>query len=193
MSVIATRPNPGPLPTPLLLTAEEFVEAYAGDRAELIDGVVQELPIPMPRHGKMCYRAAQLVGRVVDDNDLGHVMTNDSFVRTLRDPDRVRGADVCYYSYERLPRGEVPAGLMPVAPDLVVEVRSPSDTWTEVFVKVGEYLRAGVRVVVVIDDDSKTASVYRADVIQHTHRQDQVLEFPDVLPGFSVAVEKFFA
>ncbi len=193
MNATATLPNPGPLPAPPLLTAEEFAERYAGDRTELIDGVVRELPMAMPKHGKMCYRASQLVGRFVEDNDLGHMMTNDSFVKTQRDPDRVRGADVCFYSYGRLPRGEVPNGILPSVPDLVVEVRSPSDTWTEVFAKVVEYLSADVRVVVVIDDDSKTASIYRGNAIQQTLKIHEILEIPDVLPGFSVPVEKFFS
>lgn len=193
MSTTATLPAPGPLPVPPLLTAAEFAERCAGDRTELIDGVVRELPMPMPRHGKICTRISGYLMIYADENNCGHVMSNDSFVKTQQDPDRVRGADVCFYGYERLPRGEVPNGLLPVAPDVVVEVRSPSDTWTEVFVKVGEYLRAGVGAVVVIDDESKTASVYRGDAIQQTLRRDQTLELPDLLPGFAVAVEKLFA
>lgn len=193
MSATVTRPNPGPLPTPPLLTAEEFAERYAGDRAELIDGVVRELPMPMLKHGKICTRASGYLMNYADANDCGHVMSNDSFVKTRNDPDRVRGVDVCFFSYDRLPRGEVPDGVLPVVPDLVVEVRSPSDTWTEVFAKVVEYLASGVRVVIVIDDDTKSVSVYRSDTVQQTLYRGQELAIPDVLPGFAVAVEKFFA
>lgn len=193
MNATAILPNPGPLPAPPLLTAEEFAERYADDRAELIDGVVRELPMAMPKHGKICVRASAYLMIYADANDCGHAMSNDSFVKTKRDPDRVRGADVCFFSYGRLPRGEVPDGLLPALPDLVVEVRSPSDTWSEVFVNVGEYLAAGVRAVVVIDDVSKSASVYRPDAVQQTLYQTQELTIPDILHGFAAPVEKFFA
>jgi Uma2 family endonuclease len=134
-----------------LLTAEEFAQRYGGHRVELIKGVVKELPMPFPKHGKICGTISRLVGNFVTERDVGHLMTNDSFVKTRSNPDIVRGADVSYYSYQRLPKGEVPEGLLPVTPDLVVEVRSPSDGWSEIFTRVGEYLGAGVRVVIVLD------------------------------------------
>ena len=128
-----------------LLTADEFARRYAGEQVELIDGVVKELPVAQQKHGKSCYRAAMAIGSFVEAGDLGHITTNDSFVKTAADPDRVRGADVCFFSYERLPKGEMPEGLLPVSPELVIEVRSPSERWNSVFTKVGEYLSAGVR------------------------------------------------
>lgn len=189
MNAIANFPSSTTL-EPTLLTAEEFVEIYSSEHVELVKGVVKELPMPMPKHGKMCFQVARLMGNFIVERDLGHVMTNDSFIRTRRGPDSVRGADVCYFSYERLPKDSSLDGLLPVAPDLVVEVRSPSETWTEVFTKVGEYLAAGVRAVVVIDDVSATASVYRNDAIQEMFQRHQELTLPDVLPGFSILVEK---
>jgi Uma2 family endonuclease len=163
---------------------EEFVERYAGDRTELIEGVVRELPMPMPKHGKMCFLIARVIGNFVIDRDIGHVMTNDSFIRTMQNPDSVRGADVCFYSYERLPKGTIPDGVLPNSPELVVEVKSPSDTWTEVFVKVGEYLASGVRAVIVI---------YRGNALQQTLQRTDELTIPEILPGFSVRVEQLFA
>ena len=178
---------------PSLLTAAEFAARFAGERVELVDGVVLEVPVPHQRHGKICFRAAQAIGNFADAADCGHVTTNDSFVRTFTDPDRVRGADVCYFSYERVPKGEFPAGLLPVAPDLVVEVRSPSEGWNGVFTKVGEYLSAGVRVVVVLDIDSRSASVYRTDARQQILEGGAELAAPDVLPGFAVPLDRLFA
>ena len=88
---------------------------------------------------------------------------------------------------------ESPDGLLSVVPNLVVEVRSPSDRWGEIFTKVGEYLRAGVVVVVVLDPASASASVYRMEEIQQVFHNGDALVLPDVLPGFSVAVEPLFA
>jgi Uma2 family endonuclease len=181
-----------PAPSPTLLTADEFARCYGGKYVELVDGVVKELPVPFQEHGKVCNWAAFFVTQHVVSKDLGHVTTNDSFVKTGSDPDRVRGADVCFFGYERLPKGPMPSGLLKVPPDLVVEVRSPSDGWNDVFIKVGEYLGAGVRAVVVLDTTTMSASVYRKDEFQQIFDNGDDLIIPDVLPGFSTPVRKFF-
>ena len=67
-----------------------------------------------------------------EEHDLGRVMSNDSGIITERDPDTVRGADVAYYSYARLPKGPLPAGYGPEVPELVIEVRSSGDSWREI-------------------------------------------------------------
>jgi Uma2 family endonuclease len=180
-------------PPPALMTAEEFTARYANVHAELVEGVVKEYPVPFAKHGFACSRVDRVIGHHADTHDLGRVATNDTWVRTGSNPDTVRGADVCFFSYERLPKGEVPEGLLPVAPDLVVEVRSPSEYWTDVFTKVVEYLKAGVRVVVVLDPKTATASVYRPDELQQIFHNSDPLVLPDVLPGFSVPVERLFA
>jgi Uma2 family endonuclease len=192
MSTInATAQLAAAVPVPLL-TAEEFAQRHGGQRMELVKGVVKELPMPFPKHGKICGTIARLIGNHVVERDIGHLMTNDSFVKTRSNPDTIRGADVSYYSYERLPKGEVPDGVLPVAPDLVVEVRSPSDGWSEIFTKVGEYLGAGVRVVIVLDAVSLTASVYRPDELQQIFDNSDELKVPEVLPDFAVAVRRLF-
>src|SRR4051794_20035444 len=119
MSTLVTPSQPAPAPSAPLLTAEEFARRYHHHQAELVKGVVKELPMPSPRHGKHCATIARLIGNHVAEKDLGHVMTNDSFVKTRSNPDTVRGPDVCYFSYERLPRGDVPEGLLSITPDLV--------------------------------------------------------------------------
>ena len=86
----------------------------------------------------------------------------------------------------------LPEGLLPVAPDLVVEVRSPSDRWTAVLLKVSEYLRAGVRVVVVLDPATASDSVYRDDQLLQIYHNSDVLTLPEVLAGFSVVVSRLF-
>lgn len=179
-------------PAAPLLTAAEFMAKYEHAHAELVKGVVKEYPVPYPRHGKICGTMTGLLWQHVSAADLGHVMTNDSWIQTGHDPDTIRGADVCFFSYERLPRGPVPPGLLPVSPDLVVEVRSPTDRWTDVFGKVLEYLKAGVRVIVILDPGTETASVYRPEELQQILHNGDALVIPDVLPGFSVPVRRLF-
>jgi Uma2 family endonuclease len=77
-------------------------------------------------------------------------------------------------------------------PDLVIEVRSPSERWTEAFGKVLEYLKAGVRVACIVDPGTETVSVYRPDEIQQILTADDEFTLPDVLPGFQVNVGKLF-
>jgi Uma2 family endonuclease len=175
-----------------LMTAADFAQRHGGDYVELVKGQVRERPMPFPRHGKVCWRIGFCLGEYVEKYDLGHLMSNDSFVQTHSSPDTVRGADICFYSYERLPKGPVPEGLLPVTPDLVVEVRSPSERWGELFTKVGEYLEAGVRVVIVLDAATASTSVYRPDELQQIFHNSDALVVPDVLPGFSVPVLRLF-
>jgi len=157
-----------------------------------VNGIVKEFTVAGLAHGKICIKIGSLLLHHVETHDLGQVMSNDSFVRT--GPDNIRGADVLYYSYERLPKGEpVPVGFHTLAPDLVVEVKSPTDRWIDVFAKVLEYLNAGVRVVVLLDPETATASVYRPDELQRIHDNGDELTLPDILPGFAVPVRRLFA
>ena len=180
------------VPAVVLMTAEEFARHHGGDCMELVDGIPQELPMASPKHGRICLVTGRLVDEHAEKNDLGRVMCNDSFVQTKTNPDTTRGADVSFYSYERLPKGKIPEGILPVAPDLIVEVRSPSERWNAVFAKVVEYLNAGVRVVIVLDEPTGTASVYRPDELQQIFHNGDELVVPDVLPGFSVPVKRLF-
>lgn len=135
-----------------LLTAEEFgSRPDPGYPEELVQGRIVTLPPPTPRHGQVCGETYFLFREFVGRLDLGHVLCNDSGVVTERDPDTVRGADVCFYSYARLPRGKIRKGYLDVVPDLVVEVRSADDRWGDILAKVHEYLDAGVVAVIVLD------------------------------------------
>jgi len=184
---------PSPTTPPTLVTADEFTANYGHLHAELVAGVVKEYPVPTSKHGYICLLIGRLLGNHVEAHDLGRVMSNDSWVKTSSNPDTVLGADICYFSYERLPRGPMPEGLLPVAPELVVEVRSPSDRWMDIFGKMTEYLRAGVSVVVILDTKTETASVYRTDELQRILHNSDVLTIDDLLPGFAVVVSRLFA
>ena len=175
-----------------LLTGEEFVKRYPDHYVELVKGVVKEIPMPGGEHGAVCGAIARLIGVFVAGHELGRVLTNDTFVYTQRDPDCIRGMDVAYFSYARLPRGRVPRGTLEVLPELVAEVRSPSDTWNDVFAKVEEYLAAGVSVVLVANPEKGTVSALRKGPTQEDFHAGDTLTVPDVLPGFAVEVARLF-
>jgi Uma2 family endonuclease len=176
-----------------LTSAEEFGQRPdPGHPEELVQGRIISMPPPDRRHGYVCGQAYYLLRPFVDEHDLGRVMTNDSGVITERDPDTVRGADVAYYSYARLPKGPLPTGYGPEVPELVVEVVSASDRWRDVIEKVLEYLRAGVLVVVVLDPKPQTAHVFGADDAPRTLGPEDELVLPGILEGFRVRVGRFF-
>jgi Uma2 family endonuclease len=185
-----------------LMTAEEFIEKYGHcSGVELVDGRVvwagqdadaaAEKDMPRFRHGVVSYRALRVLSDFIEANRLGWLAINDTFVRTRRSPDRVRGADLLFVSYSRLPAGPTPEDLT-VSPELVVEVRSPTDRMNDLIAKATEYIGSGVTVVLVIDPVTESAAVFRRDEWpQRLHNGDE-LTLPDVLPGFAVPVRRFF-
>jgi len=177
-----------------LMTAEEYADLPDphGYPTELVKGVLITMAPPRPRHGRICARISYLLQRYLEDHETGQVMTNDSGVVTERRPDTVRGADVAYYSFERVPKGPLPIGLLDVAPDLVLEVLSPSDRWSEVQLKVTEYLNAGVRVVCVVDDETRSVHAFRLHKPLQIFKAADEFALPDILVDFRVQVERFF-
>ena len=143
---------------------------------------------------KFAFRAAIHLGGFIMQHDLGSVCTNDTFVLIQADPLKVRGADVVYWSKAKAPGRSTREGMITAPPDLCVEVVSPTNTWSEIFTKVGEYLGIGVPAVLVLDPNTATASVYRGQPGQEQEifHRDNTLTIPDVLPGFSVLVSRFF-
>ena len=107
-------------------------------------------------------------------------MSNDTFVRTQTGPDTYRGADTCFISYTRLPKDrETPDGPLEMAPELVIEVRSPSDRIARLTAKASEYLEAGVTVVVVLDPRTESAAVLREDELPIRLHNGDELTLPD--------------
>lgn len=175
-----------------LMTAEEFCARYPNHHVELVRGVVREVPMPGVEHGLVTANCVYFLSDFVRRSDLGRVVCNDTYVITGRDPDTVRGVDVGYISYTRLPRGPAPKGPLPVAPELAVEVRSPSDAWTDVFAKAEEYFATGVNVVLLIDPQRRIVAVCRTGPAQQDLTDADTLTLPDILPGFAVPVARLF-
>ena len=176
-----------------LITAEEYAEMPdSGVLTELVRGKVIELNQPYPRHGEVCVRIVQILTRHLDSSPTGRLVSNDSGIITERNPDTVRGGDVWYISYQKAPKGPLKQGYLDVVPDIVFEVLSPSDRWSRVLMKVGEYLDVGVSVVCVLDPEQGTARIFYPDSREEILEQDEKVTFPDQLPGFEVPVQTFF-
>lgn len=178
-----------------LITADEFLSRHGGDTGvELVRGHVVRYPMPGGPHGLIAGNATAILHNFVRENNLGRIFSHDTFTRTRikESTETLRGPDVAFVSYSRMAKGPVPQGPLPVTPDLVIEVRSPSDRIAQLSSKASEYLEAGVLVVVVLDPESESLAVYRENEFPIRMHNGDELTLPDVLPGFSVLVKKFF-
>ncbi len=179
--------------TSALLTAEAYLRMPDnGQPTELVRGEVITMPPPTPRHGEICSQAGYVLQRYLDDHPLGRIVSNNAAVITERDPDTVRGPDVAYYSYARVLKGPLPLGYLHVPPELVFEVRSPSDRWRDILRKVAEYFEAGIAVVCVLDEENLSANVFSAELNPRVVGPDQELNLPEVLADFRVLARRFF-
>lgn len=191
-SVLETATIPSGAPQRLLTIEEYALLPDEGYRTELVRGKVVEMPPAKPRHGRVCARTTVILTQFAEERDRGQVLSNDTGIITRRNPDSLRGADVAFYSYARLPKGPIPEGYLQVAPEIVFEVKSPDDRWTDIIEKVGEYLAAGVLAVCVLDPAKSVACVYRSDEATQTFTVDQTLELPEPLADFRIPVARFF-
>jgi len=176
-----------------LITAEEFMnmpDPEDGTEQELIRGRVISMPLPQGPHGYSCASASGLVFQHSRTNRLGWVVANDTGVVLERDPDTVRGPDVAFWSFERLPK--VPKGYIEIAPDLAVEVRSPGNTQRQILDKIKEYFFGGTKRVWVLDPEDRTVAIYYSPFEAKLLHEPAELDGEDILPGFRCKVADLF-
>lgn len=176
-----------------LLTADDLLRLHSeGVRGELIRGVLHETMASGHEHGRIVMRLGALLHNFVEPEGLGTLVGSDSGVLLEHDPDTVREPDIAFTSVERLPLDARIDGYAEVAPDLVVEIRSPSDGRREVHDKARMWLSHGVRLVWVVHPDTRTVDVHRPDQPVSTLAGDDTLDGGGVLPGFTCALGTAF-
>ena len=176
-----------------LLTAADLLRLDGeGVRGELIRGVLCKTMAAGQRHGKIVMNLAIELGVFIKQGRLGTLVGSDSGVWLERDPDTVREPDIAFTSVERLPLGEDLAGYAEAVPDLVVEVASPGDGRREVHDKAHMWINHGVRLVWVVQPETRTVDVYRPGGEVATLGERDALDGLDVLPGFSCEVSAVF-
>lgn len=176
-----------------LLTAEEFFRLYShkdGDY-ELVKGEVIKMAPPGGVHGGIAVNIAIALGTFVRQRNLGRVVVESGF-RLESQPDTVRGPDVAFIRRERISAEGLPRAFFTIPPDLAVEVVSPSDTASDMEMKVQDYLRNGTQRVWVVYPDSRRIQVYSPDGTARGYREDAVIQDEDLLPGFSLPLREIF-
>ena len=176
-----------------LITADDLLRLDAeGVRGELIRGALSEAMPTGREHGQIAANLTILLGNFVKPRKLGILTASDSGVRLERGPDTVREPDVAFFSAEKSPPDERVTGYAEVAPDLVVEIVSPSDRLTAVNDKALMWLRYGVRLVWVVHPDERLVDVHRDGHPVVALDESGALDGLDVLPGFSCPVREIF-
>lgn len=179
-----------PAPGRAVLADLEKVNSNGG-LCELVDGTLVEKAMGW-RESLIAAFLIELIGSFVRQNNIGLVSGPDGFTEIF--DSTVRGPDVAFVSWARMPDGKVPEEAVPhVVPDLAVEVISASNTLTEMSRKRREYFHAGVRMVWMVDPRERTVAVYTSITDYVILDEDGSLDGGDVLPGLKISLAEVFA
>jgi Uma2 family endonuclease len=180
--------------TTSLVTAAELLDLPTGmgKRYELVAGELRVMSPSGWRHGKIVSRFNAILASFVEQHGLGIVFGAETGFLLTSNPDTVRAPDVSFVSKQNLPKEEPQEAFWPGAPDLAIEVLSPSDRTGEVDEKIEAWLAAGCAAVWIIDPKLKTVAIYRSDRNAEVRSGGQILSGDPLLPGFSCAVDELF-
>ncbi|MCY3574065.1 MAG: Uma2 family endonuclease [Chloroflexi bacterium] len=186
------------LPIESFISADDFLKMsnspeYADCNLELVEGVILPVSYTNRQHSEiMSLLAARLV-TFVYGNNLGRVYSGDGgFVleRTSSGRDSVRGVDIAFIKSANAPDPNVPA-VIEGAPDLAIEIISPSNTAADMQLKLFQLFAAGASLVWVVYPETRSVEVHTATSAKTLMASD-TLEGDGVLPGFSVKVADIF-
>lgn len=174
------------------ITGEMLFKLGNIGRAELVRGEIIYMSPTGHLHGFLESNFDRILGAFVYQQKLGRVLVGEVGIYTQRNPDTVRAADVAFISRQRWSQVQSQSYL-DVAPELVVEILSPDDAWSELMEKLEEYFSIGVQMVWVADPRRQQVYMYHSLTDVERFVLDDVLSGSKVLPGFSVPVAELFA
>jgi Uma2 family endonuclease len=179
--------------TTRLITAEDlWLMDNDGQHYELVNGELITMPPAGGEHGEIGFTLTALIGAYLAQNRIGRGYSADTGFILARNPDVVRSPDVSVVLNDRLPPEAERRSYLEIAPDLAVEIVSPSDSSADVNDKVMQYIDFGIKLVWVIYPSSRSVSVFTPDrraTILGVHDE---LDGGHILPGFKVRVHDLF-
>jgi Uma2 family endonuclease len=181
--MVATRP----------ITIQEFERMALDGRWELIDGEPLEMTPSADESSSVGATIIALLGSFVRPRGLGRLCGADGGFVLFPDRETVRVPDAAFVRADRAPQGEARKSFPCLAPDLVVEVLSPSDRVSEVVAKLEMYQEAGVPLIWLVDPDKETITIIAASQPTRVVKQGDTIDGGEVLPGFRVPVAEIFA
>ncbi len=196
MVTLIQHPGPTQLETPAeekVWTDAEFMALNRdGHRYEIVNGELIDMGNSGAKHGYVCSVLMILLGGYVHIQKLG-AMFDSSTAFKLKSGNK-RSPDVSFMAKERLQGlDELPDGFLEGAPDLAVEILSPSNTVEEIHNKLVEYFDNGSRLVWVINPKEKYVLVYRSsEEPDRLLKSIDSLDGEEIVPGFSLAIAELF-
>ena len=180
------------------MTVEEFLALPDdGVRRWLVEGEVREygMTVRNRQHGRVTARISQLLGNWLDGRPAprGEIADGEAGFRLSDNPPEVVGLDVAYVDADLIARTSTDTTLFDGVPVLAVEVLSPSDSREDIRDRVNLLLKAGVKVVWIVDPDDETVRVHRKGRGGKTFDNDEELTTEPELPGFRVPVASLFS
>jgi Uma2 family endonuclease len=179
---------------PEQLTLTEFIALPEHDliRVELAGGRLVREPAPGFRHGRVAARINRILWEAGEGPGHGRVFFDMGFLLTA-DPPTVRVPDVAFVSAARLAaQASDDEVFLPIAPDLAVEVLSPSNSASEIQRKAFEYLDAGARLVWIVDPSAASVTVYRARNDIRVLGAGETLDGTAAIPELEVEATELF-
>ena len=167
---------------------------FADRRVELVAGEIIEMPFPNPIHAAVLTSLSTALHVHVKQHRQGRVLSGDApFVldRNTEGRDTLRGLDIAYISAERFP-GKLPRSPLHVAPDLAVEIISPSNKAEDIEKKIEQFLDAGTTMIWIVYPDLRSIAVHMDDGTFKLKESD-TLTGGEVLPSFTIPVSEIFA
>jgi Uma2 family endonuclease len=176
--------------TKTLMTVEEFAQMNVPEMEdyELVEGELMALPSATPNHGLICENVSVFIGVYFRENRIGKVLSE---VDCRVADDTVRRPDRSIFLSARLQQIDPKRVPIPFAPDIAVEVLSPSEIAIDVNRKIRDYLGAGSTEVWILDYDNGELFVHTKAGIRMLVG-NEALESP-LLPGFSVRMSDLLA
>ena len=180
--------------TSIEMTAEELLAMPRdGKRCELVEGELRVMSPAGNEHGAITVRLTWRLAKYIEQNHLGTVFAAETGFIVGRSPDTVRAPNIAFVSQTRLDATGDVEGYWPGAPDLAVEVTSPSDSFSEVEAKAPCWLAAGATLVWVVDPQQKNVTMYRSRDEIRVLDHDSELDAPELLPGWKVPLADVFS
>jgi Uma2 family endonuclease len=163
------------------------------NRYELVRGDLMMMSPASPVQGRYAARLTYALGGYVDGHELGEVYTAEPGFELQPEPEPVvRAPDVAFVCKDRIPPPDQQAGFWPLAPDLVVEIISPSETAEEIQDKVQDYLAAGTRLIWLVYPSIRAVVEYQSPTQIRQLGVEETLEGGEVIPGFRYPLKDLF-
>ena len=177
-----------------VVTIDEFLRLRLPDgKAELVRGEVRVTPPAGGPHGVAASNLIHHLSVHVRQHRLGSVFGEGLGYELVRLPHTVRVPDGSFVRADRLPPAGLGPGLVKLAPDLAVEVLSPSETASALQEKLDDYEIAGTLLVWVVDPVRRAIMIVPSDARVRWLHEEDTLDGGEIVPGFTCPVADIFA